>query len=126
MPPFVTRFFPLNEDAGDRYQLTIWFSASEIIFKLANWMTLIGLFKYLADKSSSGFASAIYWVLNIAFLGVISGALNYVEFTPLKPTSGARRTINFFVHVILSLVVFFALMIVVNKIVNTVGQIKAS
>jgi hypothetical protein len=126
MPSLVTRFFSLNENAADRYQLTIWFSVSETVFKLANWMTLIGLFKYIADKSSSGLALATYYVLNLAFLLMIGSTTTYFRFTPLRETSDNRKAINFIFGGLLSVVVFLTLMIVVNKIVGAVGQIKAS
>src|SRR5690242_17829711 len=124
-PPFLTRLFVLNDDAADRYQVTIWYKLNEFIFMMANWITLIALFKFVADKTGSVFAWIVYGILGLSFLAMISSAMTYFLFTPIRPSSDARKLINFLIHALAAFIVFLALMIAVNGLVSSIEQIKS-
>jgi hypothetical protein len=101
------------------------FKLSETIFKIAGWFTMVGLFKFLAEKSGSYYAYSIYFLLNTLLFCVLTYAAGSINFRayPFPDTIHQRRW-NSALNIILTIVLFFFVQRVMNEVISGIRAVK--
>ncbi len=97
------------------------FKRTEAIFKVASWITIVGVFKFISVKTNSWSAMAIYAILNGTLFGYLLSLIEPYNIRILQNTSQSMRTINFIIILAIFVAFFFyILQPMMNSIVKDI------
>ena len=101
---------------------------ADAAFKLASWCMLLGVLKYLGDKSGSAYLHVGFVVLNAALLALIYWSVNAkvgLNVIPIaKRTTRARKLMDFGVNVVVSCAVYWACLSGIGKLVEAISSLQ--
>jgi hypothetical protein len=93
------------------------FKRTEAIFKVASWISLVGLFKLLQNKTGSWPAVTVYVFLNGTLFVYLLSLLEPFNLKILSENKTWKKNINIAVTILLFMIFFFA---VLNPAINSV------
>jgi len=69
-------------------------------------------------------AKIIYYMLICCFFGVISAAVNYIEFRPIRENANWKSNLNLFINIIIAMAIFLPVFVVLLDVVDKMSELK--
>lgn len=108
----------------DWFTAKLAFKCGEIAFKLASWITIVGLFKLVADTTQSTIAYVTYLILNTILFCTCIYAIGAINFKFISESRGWHKYFNFLINFLLFALAFWAIQAMLSSVVKDIQSMR--